>query len=56
MSHVGLMMLYAAGLSIFFGTLLRHDVRAAARFAAKMFLILTGASLLAAWAMYFFAP
>jgi hypothetical protein len=51
-SHFALMALYAALVSAFFGTLLRHERRAIVRFAAKMFFIVMAASLAAAWLMY----
>ena len=52
MSHFGLMLLYGLILSLFFGTLLRQERKEILLFTAKMFHILSGASLAAAWLMF----
>ena len=52
MNHFLLMLLFAAMISVFFGTLLRDETKESVRFALKMFLILSVASLAVAWLLF----
>ena len=51
-SHLGVMLLYAACVSVAFGTLLRDDTRAQMRFAIRVFLMLVLGAYVAGWLMY----
>lgn len=51
-SHLGLMVLFAACVSIVFGTLLRDDRREQIRFTGKTFAGLVAGAYLLGWAMY----
>jgi hypothetical protein len=51
-SHLSVMMLYAAAVSIVFGALLRDDRRGQRRLAARIFLALVGGGYLLGWIMY----
>jgi len=51
-SHLGLMVLFAACVSIVFGALLRQDRREQWRFSGRAFVGLVGGAYLLGWAMY----
>lgn len=51
MRHFLLAVLYSGCLSIFFGSLLRSDMRAAVRFGVKLFAIMVGGVFLGGWLM-----
>ena len=51
-SHVGVMVLFAACLSVVFATLLRDDVRAGVRTAARIFGALVAGAFLVGWLMF----
>ena len=52
-SHLGVMMLFAACVSIVFATILRDDATAQMRFAGRIFLSLVLGAYVAGWLMYF---
>ena len=52
-SHLGVMMLFAACVSIVFATILRDDATAQMRFAGRIFLALVLGAYVAGWLMYF---
>ena len=52
-SHLGLMMLFAACVSIVFATILRDDTAAQLRFGGRIFLALVLGAYVAGWLMYF---
>ena len=56
MNHFLLMLVYALMISVFFGALLREEAKECVRFSVKMFLILSVASLAAAWLLFPFPP
>jgi hypothetical protein len=51
-SHLGLMIMFAACVSIVFGTLLRDDTREQVRFAGRSFAGLVVGGFVLGWAMY----
>jgi hypothetical protein len=51
-SHLGVMMLFAACVSIVFATILRDDAGAQMRFAGRIFLALVLGAYGAGWLMY----
>lgn len=54
MSHLFLMVLYAACISVFFALLWRRDVREQGKLFLQIFLSMVGGGLALAWLMYFF--
>lgn len=52
MNHFGLMVLYAALISVFFAFLWRHEPKERLKLFLQMFLSLVGGGLLLAWLMY----
>ena len=52
-SHLGVMMLFAACVSIVFATILRDDTAAQLRFGGRIFLALVLGAYVAGWLMYF---
>ena len=52
-SHLGVMMLFAACVSIVFATILRNDAAEQMRFAGRIFLSLVLGAYVAGWLMYF---
>ncbi len=54
MSHLLLMVVYAAGISVFFALLWRRDVREQGKLFLQIFLSMVGGGLALAWLMYFF--
>lgn len=55
-SHFLYMVLFAVGVGIVLGGMLRGDVREASKLAALIALGLVGAALVLAWAMYLLSP
>jgi hypothetical protein len=51
-SHLGVMILFAACVSIAFGTLMRETPRDEIRLAARIFLALVGGACLVGWIMF----
>ncbi len=52
-THLGVMLLYAAAISIVFGTLLRDDVPGQVRLGLRLFVGLVVGAYLVGWLMYF---
>ncbi len=52
-SHLGVMMLFAACVSIVFSTILRDDTAGQLRFGGRIFLALVLGAYVAGWLMYF---
>ena len=52
-THLGVMMLFAACVSIVFATILRDDTAAQLRFGGRIFLALVLGAYVAGWLMYF---
>jgi hypothetical protein len=52
-SHLGVMILFAACVSLVFGTLLRDVPRDQLRIGARIFAALTGGAYLVGWIQYF---
>jgi hypothetical protein len=51
-SHLGVMMLFAAAVSIVFATLQRDEVRAQLHLAGRLFAALVGGAYVAGWLMH----
>jgi hypothetical protein len=51
-SHLGVMVLFAACLSIVFGALMRESPRDEVRLATRIFLALVGGAYVVGWIMY----
>jgi hypothetical protein len=51
-THLGVMLLYAAAISVVFGTLLRDDVPSQLRLGARIFLGLIAGAYLVGWLLY----
>lgn len=56
MRHFLLALLYSGCLAVFFGSLLRDDVRAGVRFGVKLFGIMAGSVFLLGWLMAVLSP
>jgi hypothetical protein len=52
-THLGVMLLYAAAISIVFGTLLRDDVPEQVGLGLRIFLGLVAGAFLVGWLLYF---
>lgn len=55
-SHLGVMILYAAGVAVVFATLLRETWREQWRLGARIFSGLVVGALVVGWLMYLIAP
>ncbi|HSG01234.1 MAG TPA: hypothetical protein VLA20_08880 [Vicinamibacterales bacterium] len=51
-THFGVMLLYAAAISVVFGTLLRDDVPSQLRLGARIFIGLMAGAYLVGWLLY----
>lgn len=51
-THLGVMLLYAAAISVVFGTLLRDDVPSQVRLGARIFIGLIAGAYLVGWLLY----
>lgn len=52
-THLGVMLLFSACVSVVFGTLLRDDTREQVRFGARIFLTMAVGAYALGWIMYF---
>lgn len=55
-SHLGVLLLFAAAVSVVFAVLMRDDAREQARLGGRIFGGLVGGALVVGWAMYLLAP
>lgn len=54
MTHLGLLLIYALLLGVFFALLWRRGLRAQVRLFLQIFLGMVGSAILLGWIMYFF--
>ena len=55
-THLGLMIVFAAAVSIVFATLVRDDWRSQRRLASSIFLALVGVAWVSGWLLYLITP
>ncbi|MCC7043397.1 MAG: hypothetical protein IT183_06020 [Acidobacteria bacterium] len=55
-SHLGVMLIFAAALSVVFAVLMRDDGRGQLRLGGRIFGGLVGGALVVGWVMYLLAP
>jgi hypothetical protein len=55
-SHLGVLLLFAAAVSVVFAVLMRDDAREQVRLGGRIFGGLVGGALVVGWAMYLLAP